>query len=311
MKYLNLIPFIVGGASAAVLCASNKGNTAPGPVPNTLEGFKNESLYTFVSRDSKSIPGYEAVTYGADCAIASSKYMTYVALKEYDPKTCADKCDAHAGCDAFNIYIQREPGVQPSHWCPNPTAIAVTKCALYSEPVTKSQCTNEGQRIGPVDRHNRAFEVAIRGSNAYNKLPAKKIIQFLTVTKYLSAAVPTPSTPSSLLTIRSNTRIITREKEEAASPTSTLYGPRVTPHTPDRASNIDSHGRTFSSRTVTATIDDVVRIDETREVYFPEVAPISTDGPFPHGYWEYSTPGWQPTPRWTPNSRQPTQTPSA
>ncbi|EDU48846.1 hypothetical protein PtrSN002B_002018 [Pyrenophora tritici-repentis] len=278
MKYLNIIPFIVGG-SYAVLCASNGPSTAPEPVVNTLDGFKNEKLYTHISKIVRNVPGYEAVITAADCAIASPKYMTYISLKHYNPTACAQACNMHAGCDGFNIYVQREPGVQPSQNCPNPTAIAVTRCALYSEPVTKSQCTNEGQKIGPVDYHNLPFEVAIRGSNAYNKLPVKEKVKVVTVTKYLTeAAIPT----SGFLSLGSNTRLITPAKTGTAFPTSTLYGPRVTPHTPDLASNIDSHGRTFSSRTVTATIDGVVRINEARVVEFPEGAPISTDGPFPH-----------------------------
>ena len=121
----------------------------------------------------------------AECAIASPKYMMYVVLDKYDPKACADVCTSHSGCDAckaththhnipnepahklhpVNIYIQREPSVEPGISCPNPPAVAVTKCALYSEPVTKNDCINNGQEIGPLDSSDNPFKIIIRGSN--------------------------------------------------------------------------------------------------------------------------------------------------
>lgn len=64
-----------------------------------------------------------------------------------------------------NIYVQRDPAVVPGPNCPNPASIFTANCALYSEPVAESACTNFGQHIGPVDANGEAFKIAIRGSN--------------------------------------------------------------------------------------------------------------------------------------------------
>lgn len=64
-----------------------------------------------------------------------------------------------------NIYVQREPAVVPGPNCPNPASISTANCALYSEPIARSACTNFGQHIGPVDANGEAFKIAIRGSN--------------------------------------------------------------------------------------------------------------------------------------------------
>jgi len=102
MKYINLISSIVGAVSAAVVreCRLNPKGTAPEPIPNTLEGFKHYEPYQVLSKHSRKIPGYEAVMYNAECAIASPKYMMYVVLDTYDPEACANFCTSHSGCDA-------------------------------------------------------------------------------------------------------------------------------------------------------------------------------------------------------------------
>ena len=64
-----------------------------------------------------------------------------------------------------NIYVQRDPSVSPGPACPNPIAVFNVICALYSEPIPSSACTNVGQYIGPEDTNGDAFRVAIRGSN--------------------------------------------------------------------------------------------------------------------------------------------------
>ncbi|KAF1832653.1 hypothetical protein BDW02DRAFT_471228, partial [Decorospora gaudefroyi] len=152
------------------VCASTGNSTAPDPESNTLTGFLQSQAYTALAADASTPPGYELALSNADCSISSTRYMMYVEMESYSPEACAEVCSQHSGCDSFNIYVQRDPSLVPGPECPNPSGIAVTRCALYSEPVQPDSCNNVGQEVGPADANGEAFKVAIRGSNG-NFLP--------------------------------------------------------------------------------------------------------------------------------------------
>ena len=87
-------------------------------------------------------------------------YMGYTALKSYDAATCASKCKAISGCNAFNIYFERDPTVEPGDGCTNPTAFANIKCSFWGSALDETTATNDGQ-------WRSSFQVGIAGSNAY------------------------------------------------------------------------------------------------------------------------------------------------
>lgn len=88
-------------------------------------------------------------------------YMGYTLLSSYNAQTCADKCTKINGCQAFNIYFERDPTVNPdSDSCSDPHSLTQIKCVFWSGPVTSDNANNAGQW-----RNN--FQVVIAGSNGY------------------------------------------------------------------------------------------------------------------------------------------------
>jgi hypothetical protein len=59
----------------------------------------------------------------------------------------------------------RHPDIEPADACPNPNAVTVVRCSLYSDPVDANEAQNMGQIRGPVDSNGQAFQVLIVGSN--------------------------------------------------------------------------------------------------------------------------------------------------
>lgn len=86
--------------------------------------------------------------------------MGYTLLKTYDTQSCADKCNAMFGCQAINIYFERDPSVAPGPGCTDPASVTYIKCVFWGGPLTTSNANNFGQ-------FQSQFQVAIAGSNAY------------------------------------------------------------------------------------------------------------------------------------------------
>lgn len=84
--------------------------------------------------------GYAKVFANKKASLSASNYMGLYTLDSYDsltwsvltlraelllltPLYCsASKCDQAVGCSAFNLYIERDPSVDPGSACPNPTS---------------------------------------------------------------------------------------------------------------------------------------------------------------------------------------------
>ena len=105
--------------------------------------------------------------------------MGYTLLTDYDQQKCADKCTKINGCQAFNIYYERDPVVNPdADSCNNPHSttnikvniiknfpfsdpmLILQKCVFWSGPVTSDNANNAGQ-------WRNKFQVVIAGSNGY------------------------------------------------------------------------------------------------------------------------------------------------
>ena len=85
--------------------------------------------------------------------------MGLYTLTKYDTFDCAQKCDQADGCQAFNLYIERDPTKDPNHdQCPNPPSLTNYKCTLWGAPVAVQEATNDGQ-------YRDDFHVVIAGSN--------------------------------------------------------------------------------------------------------------------------------------------------
>lgn len=87
--------------------------------------------------------------------------MGLYTLMSYNTTQCAGYCNSTTGCEAINIYFERDPVVNPGPNCPNPPASTNIKCTLWGSPVSAATATNEGQ-------YRDQFEVVIAGSDGFN-----------------------------------------------------------------------------------------------------------------------------------------------
>ena len=102
--------------------------------------------------------GYSQAFDDQSGSVSASNYMGLYTLDSYDTFTCASKCD-QANCQAFNIYLERDPSVDPNAKdCPNPPSTTNYKCTLWGVPISSNQATNTGQ-------WRDSFQVVILGSN--------------------------------------------------------------------------------------------------------------------------------------------------
>jgi len=87
-------------------------------------------------------------------------YLGYTTLPTYDVASCSKKCDTIVGCQAFIIYFERDPKVEPGSGdnCDNPPSTTNIKCSFWGGPVTKDNAVNTGQ-------WRKNFQIVIAGSN--------------------------------------------------------------------------------------------------------------------------------------------------
>ena len=112
-----------------------------------------------LSQNAPTPDGYNVVFTGKDGSLSASRYMGLYTIDSFDTLTCASKCDRAAGCQAFNMYIERDPSLDPNTVdCPNPPSTTNYKCTLWGAPVAVEQAKNKGQ-------WRASFQVVITGSN--------------------------------------------------------------------------------------------------------------------------------------------------
>jgi hypothetical protein len=115
--------------------------------------------------------GYQQVFKDLNASTSANSYLTFSTLKSYDVAGCAELCDNTDLCTAFNIYIERDPGLNPTkngnssnstgEYCPNPTSITNYKCSLWGSSIDTSSATNFGD-------YREDFQVVIVASNGYD-----------------------------------------------------------------------------------------------------------------------------------------------
>ena len=103
--------------------------------------------------------GYEVVFINYNASLFASNYMGLHILTSYDTLGCASQCDQASGCQAFNMYVERDPSLNASAAdCPDPASTTNYKCTLWGAPVSVEEATNFGQ-------YQDSFQVVIAGSN--------------------------------------------------------------------------------------------------------------------------------------------------
>lgn len=76
-----------------------------------------------MAQNAPTPDGYSRVFDNLGASLQASNYMGLYTLTSYDTLTCASKCDQADGCEAFNVYLERDPTVDANEqMCPNPQA---------------------------------------------------------------------------------------------------------------------------------------------------------------------------------------------
>lgn len=144
---------------------------APATSPDTDTAFLANSVYANLANNASTPQGYYLVFSGLQASTSQSGFSGIKALESYDTFGCQEACDATSGCTAFNIYIERDPSVDPGTNCPNPPSTVNYYCTFWSTAITNTTATNAGQWRGPEDANGQAFHVVTTASNGKSFLP--------------------------------------------------------------------------------------------------------------------------------------------
>ncbi|KAL8692578.1 MAG: hypothetical protein Q9218_002426 [Villophora microphyllina] len=167
-------------------CAVQPAGYGPVPSPDTPEAFLADPGFQAQATNAPTPDGYSAVFTNVQASLSASNYMGLRTLQSFDTLGCASLCDQADGCEAFNMYIERDPSVDPNATdCPNPPSTTNYKCTLWGAPVAAVQANNEGQ-------WRDDFKVVITGSNGYNKASPPDPITGFTGPQELGGAINAP-----------------------------------------------------------------------------------------------------------------------
>ncbi|KAL9134899.1 MAG: hypothetical protein Q9175_003921 [Cornicularia normoerica] len=144
-------------------CSPYPTGSGPVPSPDTVDAFESFPTFAAMATAAPTPDGYEVAFINWNASLTASDYMGLFTLTSYDTLGCASQCDQASGCQAFNMYIERDPSLNASAAnCPNPPSTTNYKCTLWGAPVSVDEATNFGQ-------YQDSFQVVIAGANAYNK----------------------------------------------------------------------------------------------------------------------------------------------
>ena len=134
-----------------------------GPKNLTVNQFQHNLEFNLEALFAPTPKGYVNTFRNLNASVQANSYLGYYDLKSYDTELCSQHCANASLCTAFNIYVERDPSVDPTaDVCPNPDAITNYKCALWGSGIDKAAATNDGQ-------YRIDFHVVIEASNGYDK----------------------------------------------------------------------------------------------------------------------------------------------
>ncbi|KAJ9630673.1 hypothetical protein H2203_001196 [Taxawa tesnikishii (nom. ined.)] len=137
---------------------------APVSSPDTVDAFLANQDYQTTASKAAVPQGYDQVFSNLQGSTSQGGYMGLYTMASYDTIKCQQYCDAAAGCTAFNVFIERDPSVNPADACPNPASAPQYRCTLWGLPICDDTATNKGQ-------WREDFQVVVTASNGYVKLP--------------------------------------------------------------------------------------------------------------------------------------------
>ncbi|KAG9602101.1 hypothetical protein KCU77_g5780, partial [Aureobasidium melanogenum] len=90
-------------------CRPQPAGSGPVASPDTIEGFFAIPELQTLSANAPTPDGYTAAFTGLNASLNANKYMGLWTLTSYDTIGCASLCDKTTGCEAFNMYSERDP----------------------------------------------------------------------------------------------------------------------------------------------------------------------------------------------------------
>ncbi|KAL9116056.1 MAG: hypothetical protein Q9227_000424 [Pyrenula ochraceoflavens] len=155
-------PVTKRGLQGRDACQAQPAGSAPTTSPDTDQDFLSNPTYDNIAENAPTPQGYSQSFSDLHGSTEGPGYMGLYTLETYDTIKCQQLCDAAPACYAFNIYIERDPSVDPADSCPNPPSTVNYKCTLWGQWIDSSTATNQGQ-------WRNQFHVVFAGSNGYNK----------------------------------------------------------------------------------------------------------------------------------------------
>ena len=143
-------------------CAPQPDGHGPQVEPDTIEAFAAYQSFHQSAKNAATPKGYVNTFRDLSASSSASSYIGLYTLSSYDVTGCSQWCDNTTLCTAFNIYVERDPSLNPSaSQCLNPPSITNYKCTLWGSSLDSTTATNTGGWRGN-------FEVIITASNGYD-----------------------------------------------------------------------------------------------------------------------------------------------
>jgi len=177
--------------TATTTCQAQPSGYGPVTSPDTVSAFlNNRAIFSSASAAASAAPAaYSNAFTNLQGSTQQTGYLGLHTLQSYDVAKCASYCDSSAYCEAFNIYFERDPTVNPNDpGCSNPQSLTNIKCTLYGYPLSANTATNTGQ-------YRNKFQVVIAGSNGYVKHWQAPALTNFTGPVTLPAAINAPFDP--------------------------------------------------------------------------------------------------------------------
>ncbi|KAF3920984.1 hypothetical protein ABW20_dc0103641 [Dactylellina cionopaga] len=144
------------------------GDCAPQP-PNSGPQFNLDPVAwqsavaeTYPATNPATIGAYTKAFDGLKGSVNQIGYRGLTTISSYSIANCKTLCDNKAQCLGFNLYVERDPSLDPGVGCPNPSPITNYKCTLWSFPFLAGAADNTGET-------RKDFKVVIAASVGYVK----------------------------------------------------------------------------------------------------------------------------------------------
>jgi hypothetical protein len=153
-------------------CSKLPQGKGPTISPDTPTAFASSEELAASANDAPLPANYTQSFKNLNASSSGADYLGYINMDSYDTNACAANCTAKDDCQSINIFFERDPTLEVGTDCPNPPSTTTIKCAFWGSGVNKANTKNDGFQ-------NKAFVVAIAGSNGYFNAKAGKVDMYV------------------------------------------------------------------------------------------------------------------------------------